>query len=377
MKVVHIMEDYRPTVSGAMVRNSSMLEAYKKRFKQDDVYVVNLEGKKYVGKEVINEITVYREKNIFRQLLRAIRLVNRENADVIQGHNYRFLLIAYLASKLSRRHPKVYVEMHALYHTSSWKAWMGRRLLRKVSGVFVLAECAKKYLLDVYEMDGDKISVIRNGMSSELQEDLKSICPNDEINRWIQDQKQMGRKIIFYSGAFIEWQGVNFLAQNIERINNEVQNISILMIGDGPEYENVSKLAEKQKNVLIHKGIDRGEINIFMDLVDVVIVPREKNLSTDTAVPLKLIEAMQKGKCIVASGDNGIRELLNDSNGLLYSPNIIEELISKIQQAMSRDDLRITLGKKAQDDVDEILTSWDTNSVVVHDAYLKGMRRDG
>ncbi|MBR2409073.1 MAG: glycosyltransferase [Lachnospiraceae bacterium] len=377
MKVVHIMEDYRPTVSGAMVRNSSMLEAYKKRFKQDDVYVVNLEGKKYVGKEVINEITVYREKNIFRQLLRAIRLVNRENADVIQGHNYRFLLIAYLASKLSRRHPKVYVEMHALYHTSSWKAWMGRRLLRKVSGVFVLAECAKKYLLDVYEMDGDKISVIRNGMSSELQEDLKSICPNDEINRWIQDQKQMGRKIIFYSGAFIEWQGVNFLAKNIERINNEVQNISILMIGDGPEFENVSKLAEKQKNVLIHKGIDRGEINIFMDLVDVVIVPREKNLSTDTAVPLKLIEAMQKGKCIVASGDNGIRELLNDSNGLLYSPNIIEELISKIQQAMSRDDLRITLGKKAQDDVDEILTSWDTNSVVVHDAYLKGMRRDG
>jgi glycosyltransferase involved in cell wall biosynthesis len=104
------------------------------------------------------------------------------------------------------------------------------------------------------------------------------------------------------------------------------------------------------------------------------MIPRLKTLATDTAIPLKLVEAMQVGKAIVASKVDGLTELLDDSNSVLYEANSVAEFTNAVQKLINDEKLRLTLGESAKDTIRNSLRSWEDSINIVYRLYTVLMR---
>lgn len=369
MNILHLMKDYKPSAGGSVVRNSKMIENYKNLFEKDNIFIINMEGNKYDGYSCDHSIQVYREKSLGRLVKRGLNLVNKENIEIIQAHNFRFLFAASLIQLFTRKKVRIFVEIHAMYHMNMIKEALSFYLLKKVSGITVLAECAKNYLIEIYNINPDKIHVIRNGVSQKQNNSLVSIDSN--IANRLQKLRDVYCIAIYY-GSFYEWQGVNFLAEHFDYILQNEKDIFLFLLGDGPEYENVKNLSEKAQlkdRIWVHQNVSKEEIDSIMKYADIVLIPRIKNISTDTAIPLKAIESMEKGKCILASNDNGLLEVLNPDNAEIFDSGNIESFLSHLQILVHDKEHREKLEENVQTDSKNILFSWEENSKLLHTLY--------
>ena len=371
MIILHLMKDYKPTIGGSVVRNSNMIENYLKQSPNDKVMIVNLDGEKFDEKSNENGIEVYRSKTLLDLIKISKKLVKNEKVDIIQAHNFRFLFAAFLTRLLSRRNPRIYVEIHAMYHMSWYKELLSRWFLKRVDGIVVLAECAKKYLIEAYKLNSNKITVIRNGIDLYLEKaEIKDKELLDGINRLKESYS-----IVLYTGSFIEWQGVNFIADEFDYLLSNIPEIALVMIGNGPDYDYVEKQLSKSKykdRVLLHHGISKQEIMATYGLADVLLIPRLKNLSTNTAVPLKVIEAMEYGKCIVSANDNGLKEVLNSSNSYLFESGDIDSLINELKSSIVDNEKSIKIAKKAEMDAKNQFVTWEDCTAKMIQLYKRG-----
>lgn len=366
MNILHIMEDYKPTIGGSVVRNSNMIDSYHREFPEDKIYLVNLEGNLYKQKSNEDGIYVYRAKNLKEQIYIAHKLIKKAEIDVIHTHNFRFLFVGFLAKGLKKI--KIVNEIHALYRMSFFKEVISYCLLQKVNNIIVLAESAKDYLVKNNNLQKDKITVIRNG----IEKPNNDIIVKGELYKKIQEMRKKDYIIISYNGSFIEWQGVRILADQMEKLLELSDKLFLLMLGDGNEYKYVEDKARKCKyrdRIFIHSGITKKEMLSLYEQIDIILIPRIKNLATDTAVPLKAIEAMQFCKCILASGDNGIKEVLNSDNAMIYEAGNYNDLRKKLKILIFDKELREHLGKRAKKNADKLLVSWEENSRRVNMLY--------
>lgn len=371
VNILHIMEDYKPTAGGSVVRNGNMIEAYHERFPEDEIYLVNLEGKLYERESDDAGVHIYRAKSLKEQIDIAREIVKKRKIDIIHAHNFRFLFAGFAAKGF--RNIKMVSEIHALYRMSVLKELISYFLLRRTNQIIVLADSAKKYLMEHKRVKQERIAVVRNGL--EKAGESKSELPvNGELYKTIQGIKEDGYTIASYNGSFIDWQGVRLLAEQMDYLPGIHEKLFLLMVGDGEEYgyvaDKVSHCRYKER-VLVHAGIPKNEMRRLYELIDIILIPRIKSLKTDTAVPLKAIEAMQCSKCILASGDDGIKEILNPENAMIYEPGNATDFEGKLKVLVSDKDLREKLGRQAGRDADSLLVSWKENSERVNALYKK------
>lgn len=368
MNILHLMKDYKPTIGGSVVRNSNMIENYLKQIESDTAVIINLDGEKYESFSIENGIHVYRTKRLIGLIKTATKIIQEKEIDIIQSHNFRFLFAAFIARVFARKKISIFVEIHAIYNMSWYKELLSRILLKKVDGIVVLAECAKQFLVDEYKLNSNTITVIRNGIdASECKTVIKDMKLVDGIN-----ELKEKYSVVLYTGSFYEWQGVNFVADEFDNLLNCIPEIAIVMIGNGPDYEYVEDKYLKSPNkerILLHQGISKPEILTIYDMIDVLMIPRLKNLSTNTAVPLKVIEAMEYGKCIVSANDNGLMEVLNNSNALLFESGNITSLIEKLREAVLSESLRESISKKASDDAKKMFVTWGDSAKKMNELY--------
>ncbi len=371
MTILHLMKDYKPIIGGSVVRNSNMIENYIKQVTDDTAIIVNLDGKKFDAQSNENGVEVYRARSLLELVKIAKMLLKNQNIDMIQAHNFRFLFAAFVVRFLSSKKTKIFVEIHAMYNMSWYKEILSRLLLKRVDGITVLAECAKEYLIKEYKMESEKITVIRNGIDLSVE---RVNLQDRELLFGIKELKKQYLTIL-YTGSFIEWQGVNFIADEFDNLLGNISEIAIVMIGNGPDYEYVKdkylKCAYKDR-IILHKGISKQEIYTVYDFADIVLIPRLRNLSTDTAVPLKVIEAMENGKCIVSANDNGLTEVLNETNSLLFESGNVDSLMDKLILAVKNKEQRDRISMKAKIDVKKNFISWEDSAEKMKELYRRG-----
>lgn len=368
MNILHLMKDYKPTNGGSVVRNGNMIDSYRRNYPNDRIFLINLDGKKLGHYSEINGVRVYRCLNLKDLIKQAIKIIREERIDVIEAHNFRFLLVAFIARK---SHTRIICELHALYRMSKIKEILSYRLLRKTDQIIVLADVAKTYLVREKRIEADKITVIRNGIDM-LQYSSEKL--ESSLGEKLGKLRKLGKIILAYTGSFIQWQGVRFVAEHFEKILKVDDKLILLMIGNGDEYSYVERKAEEvscSSRIIIHPGVSREEMSKIYPNIDIVFIPREQNLSTDTAVPLKAVEAMCRNKAILASGDNGIKEVLNDTNASVYKPGDIEDLVSKLQMLIIDREYREKIAQKAAIDSELLFNTWDDNSIQMHEIYYR------
>jgi glycosyltransferase involved in cell wall biosynthesis len=151
-----------------------------------------------------------------------------------------------------------------------------------------------------------------------------------------------GELIFFYGG-------LHGLAQGLDQILYAAQQappgIRFVLMGDGPEKEQLIQLADQLKlsNLTFHESVESHKMPAILASVDVCLVPLKVNLPG--AVPSKLYEAMASAKPVVLIAEGEAREIVETNQvGLVVNPGDIPGITRAIELLIEDPGLRKKLG---------------------------------
>lgn len=128
-----------------------------------------------------------------------------------------------------------------------------------------------------------------------------------------------------------------FLLRACARLRDRGVDFECAIAGEGPERRRLEQLVHEcrlQDRVTLLGAIPRDEMDALYRRADLLVLT-----SRSEGIPLVLMEAMARGRIVLAPAITGIPELvIPGKTGFLYSPGAIDELVDRISfaEAMMR-----------------------------------------
>lgn len=142
------------------------------------------------------------------------------------------------------------------------------------------------------------------------------------------EQGTQGDNYFLYFGRLSKEKGILTLLKGYKKSATQTP---LYIVGGGPEKENIEKFIKKNKlkKVSLLGYIYGNEMDNLLKDAKAVIVPSEWYENC----PYTIIEAMSKGRIVIASAIAGLPELIEDKKtGFLFSPGNSSELAEKIKE---------------------------------------------
>lgn len=261
--------------------------------------------------------------------------------DVLHAHSP--VLNAFPALRVGRRLaiPVVY-EVRALWEDAAVEHGSSRR-----GGVRYRATRA----LETHALRGaDGITTICEGLRTEITArgvapETITVIPNGvDVDRFSFGngadpalQRSLGiegARVLGFIGSFYSYEGLPVLLRAFPRILSRATDVWLLLAGGGPDESRIRGLASElgvSDRVLFLGRLPHEEIGRYYDLIDVLVYPRLKTRINDMVTPLKPLEAMARGRLLVASDVGGHRELIRDGEtGVLFQAGDPESLAETV-----------------------------------------------
>ena len=321
MNILHIHQKFYPYLGGSTHRLLNLVDNLdKNKFK---IIVISewMEGNAL--KEYYKGIEIYRYKKFYEIPFLILKICRKKEINIIHSHNYRPSLFACITNIFLKK--KLIVEMHSIYETKGLiKNMLGKFILKAANLIIVLSETSKEYLIKNYNLYGKKIRIVYNGINLEYynknKKENRNFIPFKELR-----EKNKSKLFVGYMGSLHFFQGIT----NLIEIINENKNDNIFFFIIGGNIEEVEKLKDKIKrqNVFLHPFIKKEETFVVYKEMDILLIPRPKILSTQTAIPLKPLEALAMGKLVLGTRVGGLMELEN----ILKSKNFILKDLEEIK----------------------------------------------
>src|SRR3989344_4150214 len=158
---------------------------------------------------------------------------------------------------------------------------------------------------------------------------------------------------ILYTGKLIEAKGVDLLFNAFNKLASNIQNIKMLVVGDGTDNYKKSCLklvAEKyQKNVIFIPFQPKEQLYKYYSAADVAVWPLQESTSMNDAAACELP--------FIANDELGDKTRISYNNALLYRKGDTTDLYKKIQYLYNDQSLRKKMGKNGRKLAEEKL-SW-------------------
>lgn len=168
--------------------------------------------------------------------------------------------------------------------------------------------------------------------------------------------------VIGFVGWFRKWHGLDMLLQTFKDIVSDRPDMRLLLVGDGPAAPELRKYAEEndlRDRVMFSGAIARDKIPEHIAAMDIAVQPS----APEYACPMKIIEYMAMGKCIIAPDQANIRELIdNGRTGLLFRARDRESLSAILREVIDEPQKREDIGRRAHASVFERGLLWQANA---------------
>jgi glycosyltransferase involved in cell wall biosynthesis len=203
----------------------------------------------------------------------------------------------------------------------------------------------------------EKLNVIINGINPDH---FKKVGKNTIRKKYKIPEKAV---IIGVVAWFRKWHGLDLLIKTCYKNSLfQFKKVYLLLLGDGPAVpECKAYVKEKciEKYVIFAGAIERERIAEHIDAFDIALQPRVTNY----ACPMKIIEYLAMGKAIIAPDQENIREILTDrKNALLFKPDDMDDLCSKIHTILKYPNYKRELSKNALKTIKEKKLTWIENA---------------
>jgi len=166
-------------------------------------------------------------------------------------------------------------------------------------------------------------------LSNSVDTDLFCPVSDDNTKKSLKKSFDIIGKSLVYMGRLSYEKSVDQVIKATAEVVKKFPNIKLMIIGDGPERENLEKLARKLKiadNVLFVGFKQNQELVEALQANDLFLTA-----SKTENMPLSVIEAMAVGLPVVAADALGMPEIAEDGvNGYLFAPDDWKEMSGKI-----------------------------------------------
>lgn len=253
--------------------------------------------------------------NIFG-IFRILKYAKEENFQLLHTHGYKGDIQFGLIPERLRNIPIV-ATLHGWTSAGSSSKmriyeWLDARSLKHIDAVVAVSGAMLSSLKNRKKI---KLHIVNNGLppldfSAESGQPDKKILLDSGIIDFCNDGYVVGA-----IGRLSPEKGFNYLIETIHKINDS--SIKLVIIGDGPERENLERLIDKFgiKGRILLPGY-MPEAFKYLPLFNVFVLP-----SITEGLPITLLEAMQAGIPIIATSVGGVPETLDDGEaGIIVEP---------------------------------------------------------
>lgn len=327
MRVLHFGSNYLPSKGGNVVRMTNMLESNST---DTELFIMTT-----APKNDFNDDEYYKKTGIRVFRIDMLKQAKRELPIVVQEYQIDIVVTHIIpanmiACSVLPKNVLIMTEVHSLIDSGSIKNilkglmhrfWLNRRTKK----YFVLSRGAAEYIKIHYGVKEDNIVFLPNGYRGKPM------------------VRDVGNKDYFtfgYVGTFYSWQGIDIIADNIDRILSLGENVRVYLVGGGQREEELMKKAQLSNGRLVVTGlVEKGEVNRHMQEIDVLMIPRPSTLETETAIPLKIFDSVEHGKPAIISDVFGLKEVLGEDEAFVFNKNDGDGLYKACMEAYNNQSL--------------------------------------
>jgi glycosyltransferase involved in cell wall biosynthesis len=246
---------------------------------------------------------------------------------------YRDALITSLIKRFCRRiifhlHKKGIDEMAA---GSRHKKWLLKKTFKGVRAICL----SEKLTADIRTIYGLEPFILPNGI--------------EIVNKRVAPRYNAAPRILYLSNLVIN-KGIEVFLQNLVELHQQGYRFHARIVGAPVDYSIEQAKAFCSAAGIAHLvdvigpkfGPDKFK---ELEMADIFVLP-----SFSECVPLSILEAMQFGLPVVATGVGGIPDILQHGvSGLLVPPGSVGELVAKIKQLLLNRRARVQMGYNARE----------------------------
>lgn len=187
-------------------------------------------------------------------------------------------------------------------------------LLKRNIDISPGVSCSLDYLKNLYQIPENKVSIIPNGIDTDLFK-----LQNSKIRESLNISEDTF--LLIFVGYLGNWVDLNTVFEVIKLLKNE-KNIRLLVVGNGDKYnelKNLSKILKIEDNILFTGDIPYDQVPNYISAADTCLVPFNTGNVSQGAMPIKVLEYMACSKPVLSTPIIGVINTFG--NKVLYYKN--------------------------------------------------------
>ena len=189
-------------------------------------------------------------------------------------------------------------------------------LYRSADRVVVVTAAFEDYLVEQWQMPREKVSVIENGVETQLFSPGAGTTLRQELCA-------EGKFVVAYIGTMGMAHGLETVIAAAAQVQDTNPEIIFLVVGEGAEKERIVGLARGRalSNLRFIDQQPREKIPAYICASDVCLVPLKKTDVFKTVIPTKMLEFMSCARPVILGVDGQARVILEEARaGLVVEP---------------------------------------------------------
>ena len=373
MHILHVMDHSVPQGDGYSIRPKYLLEAQVRAGHRVTVLTSPSQGPAATDATVEGvqyrrtHYTPFEERVVAaggKQLVfgRAIRrgirgFLTHTRVDVLHAHTPFTVAWAALLEARRRGIPFVY-EKRNLWEESArargkasgrWPLYQLSQFLdgwvtRKADAVCTITESLRLHTQRL-GVSPERLVVVGNGVDTIAFQPPAGTAQSEGI-------RDPGRTVFGFIGSFFSFEGLPLLVRAFALLAPRFPAARLVLVGDGEDFLPVRALVTElglQDSVLLTGRVPHGSVLGHYSAMDVLVYPRYRSQLTELISPLKPLEPMAMGGCVIVSDVGAMRELVTDGEtGLSFEAGSLDSLRACLERVLSGSVNPASLGANAR-----------------------------
>lgn len=176
---------------------------------------------------------------------------------------------------------------------------------------------------------GSKVTVVPNGV------DIERFVASSTIDNSLRAALGLQSAVVLgFVGSFYSYEGLHLLIDALPRILKRRPDVRVLLVGGGFQEKELKCRVQAMGlgDVVLFTGrVPHERVQLYYDVIDILIYPRLSMRLTEMVTPLKPLEAMAQGRLVVGSDIGGHREMMTDGcTATLFKAGDAADLADKV-----------------------------------------------
>jgi glycosyltransferase involved in cell wall biosynthesis len=248
--------------------------------------------------------------------------------------------------------------------------WRTRRSLQRASQVLAVSNSTRDDLVDIFDMDSKRISVIHNALDERFAPAAEGMDRKTVLERY-----QLHDPFVLYSGKIRPHKNVHRLIEAFAVLKSELandlryHNLKLIVIGDELSHHQYLRLtvvrSGVQQDVRFFGFVPYSILRVFYQSAALFAFP-----SLYEGFGLPPLEAMASRTPVLASNTSSLPEVLGDA-ALLVNPENVFEIARGLKAILLEETLRERLVERGLKHISRF--SWKSAAQQVVEVYERAV----